>query len=99
MSKFVMHRVKMTDLTEPRTGLARVFVDHWWAVSQDDELYFFGTHRHPYGSPQCNSDETLARDISEGMARSASDNMRYENYKGIRQIPVVFVPESESRAY
>lgn len=92
MSKFSMHRVKLAELTKPRTGLARVYVDHWWPVSGDEELYFFGSDRHPMGSPQCNPDEHLARAISERLTNSPDGRMQYENYQEIRQIPAVFIP-------
>lgn len=91
-----MYRVKLAELTEPQNGLAMIYVDYWWPVSHDDEVYFFGSHRRPVGSPQCNANKKLAEEVSRGMVNSSDERMRYENFKEIRQIPLVFVPASSS---
>jgi hypothetical protein len=92
MSKHAMRRVKISELTEPRNGLFSVYVDWWWAVSTDDEVYFFGTERSPWSSPQCNPNENVARRVHEDLSHSSDRPARYENFKETRQIPVVFVP-------
>jgi hypothetical protein len=87
-----MRRVKLDTLTTPRDGLFQVYCDSWWATSHEDELYFFGTDRSPFSSPQCNSNEGLARRVHENMTKTEHEHCRYVNYKETRQIPVVFVP-------
>jgi hypothetical protein len=73
---------KMTDPHGRR--LVQVYEDYWWVVNENDELYFYGTQRSPYLSPQCN----MNRSIAEKLATSVS----YESVKEVRQIPLVFVP-------
>jgi hypothetical protein len=92
MDKRTMRRVKISDLTRPKSGMFNVYVDSWWAVSNDDEVYFYGSDRFPFASPQCNTNPKLAIRLAERL----KDNPKcgYENFKEVRQIPVVYQPTS-----
>jgi hypothetical protein len=52
-------KIPLADLTTPRTGTYRVYVDYWWASVLDDagQLMLL-IYR---GGPQCNQDEALMR--------------------------------------
>lgn len=88
MSAYAMRVFPIAQMTDPcGKGLVQIYENRWWAVSDKDELYFYGTKRSPYSSPQCNSN----RSISE---RIASDGVisQLGTFKEVRQIPLVFVP-------
>jgi hypothetical protein len=90
-----MRRVPIDQVTTPKDGLFMIHCDSWWAVSHDDEVYFFGTDRFPFASPQCNRNEELSRRINEDRAVILDPKMKHcelTNYKETRQLPVVFRP-------
>lgn len=94
-----MRRVPIAQVTVPKAGFHDILVDRWWAVSHDEEVYFFGTDRYPFASPQCNPNEALARRINEDRAVLTDPKMKHcelTNYKETRQIPVVYRPISIS---
>ena len=92
-----MRRVKISEVDQPRNGLFQIYVDYWWAVSHDEEVYFFGTEQYPFSSPQGNANELLARSVSERLTKGPDEHgARYENYKETRQIPVIYRPISIS---
>lgn len=87
-----MRKVPLSQLTEPKNGLYDVMIDRWWPVSEDGELYFYGTNRFPYASPQCNSNKVIAEKLGRSMAETEHEHCRYEGFKEIRQIPLVYRP-------
>lgn len=89
-----MKRVPITQVTTPKAGLFQVYVNDWWAVSKDEEVYFFADKRSPFASPQCNANEGLARRVNESRVDVAERYKHAEltNYAETRQLPIVFVP-------
>jgi hypothetical protein len=47
-------RVPLVELTAPKGGLANVYKDHWWIVTDKDEALFWKGH-----APQCNKDKRI----------------------------------------
>jgi hypothetical protein len=93
-----MRRVKLDTLTTPKNGLVQIYCDSWWAVSNQDEVYFFGTPQRPFGSPQCNPNAKIARKLV-GLSTAAREDCRLVDFKEIRRIPVVLVPVNASDYY
>lgn len=87
MRDTTMRKFSIEQLSVPKNGLYQIYCDRWWAVSNEDEIYFYGTTRSPYGSPQCNPNQKIA-------LRVASDGLVMKDgcFKEVRQIPVVYVP-------
>jgi hypothetical protein len=52
-------RVSLAELTTPRQGY-RCIVNHWWALTDDDEALFYKVR----SSPQCNSDRRVVEHIA-----------------------------------
>lgn len=91
-----MRTFPIDQMTDPRgKGMVQIYEDRWWAVSEREELYFFGTDRSPWSSPQCNPNEELSRRINEDRRAVTDEKFKHcelTNYKETRQIPIVFVP-------
>lgn len=90
-----MKRVPITQVTTPKAGLFQVYVNDWWAVSKDEEVYFFADKRSPFASPQCNANEELSRRMHEDRAVLPEGKFKHcelTDYAETRQLPVVFVP-------
>lgn len=90
-----MRRVPITQITTPKAGLFQIYVDDWWAVSKDEEVYFFGDRSSPYASPQCNANEGLARRVNETRVNVTEERFKHcelTGYAETRQLPIVFVP-------
>lgn len=80
-----MRTFPIDQMTDPRgKGMVQIYEDYWWVVSENEELYFYGTQHSPYLSPQCNLNQSI-------VAKIAADPY-HENVKEVRQIPLVFVP-------
>lgn len=91
----IMRRRKISEVTKPRPGLFQIYVDSWWAVSNDDEVYFFGTQSSPYNSPQCNQNGDLAKRINDDRAIITDAKFKHcelTNYRETMQLPIVYVP-------
>lgn len=65
-----------SEATTPTEG-ADVMLDRWWSVHPEKGLIFYKTY-----SPQCNSNEQIARNICAKLYPDAL----------VKFIPVVFVP-------
>jgi len=90
-----MRKVPIATMVDPSgKGMVQIYQDRWWAVSENEELYFFGTDASPYASPQCNPHEELSRRMNEGRAALPEKDKHCEltGYKETRQVPFVFVP-------
>lgn len=94
--RHIMRKVPITEVSEPKSGLFQVYVDYWWPVSNNDEIYFFGTDQYPFASPQGNHDEYTARHLAETMLVTKDERCRYDDYKETRQLPVIYKPVSIS---
>jgi len=73
-----MVTIPIEKVSTPTSGLRIVYVDSWWAVSDDECIYMFG----PSGTPQCNTSKTLVEHI-------VGDGSNYPRFKEIRQLPFV----------
>jgi hypothetical protein len=49
-------RWPLSKLTTPKSGLLHCITDHWWAVTDKDEVLFF---RNLFQSPQCNLNKEI----------------------------------------
>ena len=69
-------RVPLAKLTTPRPGFLHCMTDHWWAVTDDEQVLFY---RKIYHSPQCNTNKAVVEHIGpEGTTP--------------RFVPVMFIP-------
>lgn len=61
------HRVPLADLTNPeKSGPLMVYQDHWWAVDDEDNAFFFKGKSY---SPQCNINRLIVeRHLAMGLA-------------------------------
>lgn len=84
-----MRKFPLKDFTEPKHGGHMIYVDSWWPVTENDEIFFFGPDRSPYAAPQCNLHQVIAeRQVENKYVVEAADGAKVE----ARQLPVVFVP-------
>lgn len=83
-----MRTFPVGEMTDPRgKGMVQIYEDYWWAVSEGEGLYFFGTNSSPHLAPQCNRHEQIAVAVAQkGLIKELG------NLKEVRQIPLVFVP-------
>jgi hypothetical protein len=80
-----MRTFPINQMTSPEgKSMVQLYKDYWWVVSQNEELYFYGTQDSPYLSPQCNANQAIAERV-RGCGFC-------EQVKEVRQIPLVFVP-------
>lgn len=71
-----MFLVPIKDASVPRSGVYRVYVDHWWCVTPDDEIMLYlGAY------PQCNADEEVIRRIGERL---------YPDFE-VRKLPLILI--------
>jgi len=78
-------QVPIAELTAPKSGIFHVRVNEFWAVTDDNCLLFYtgrGKKRRHYTSPQCNSNEDIARKVSES----------YDFPVTVKQLAIVYVP-------
>jgi hypothetical protein len=61
-------------------------VNHWWPISSDDQVFFYGNERSPYQSPQCNANRTIAERF-HGHIDAAGFVV-----KEVRLIPIAYQP-------
>jgi hypothetical protein len=73
----------LPDWDKPQNGYRKIYVDHWWMVDAEGNPLFYSEH---YNAPQCNMNEQIVLHL---YALSKSDDA-----KGVKQIPVVYVPIS-----
>jgi hypothetical protein len=52
-------RVPMAEITTPPSGTVMVYKDHWWAVTENDEVLLWDGH-----SPQCNVNKSIVERLS-----------------------------------
>jgi len=95
MAARAMRRYPISEVTEPKGGLHQIYVNYWWATSNDDEVYFYGPESSPMLSPQCNSNEFIVASFDKRAANKYPDT-HFINYRDTRQIPLVFVPVNMS---
>lgn len=79
-----MHKFPITDLNVPKTGTFTVYCDYWWPVSEDNKIFFFGSSRSPYQSPQCNANKAVLEKIYPNSL--IDEPVRHA------QLPVIYVP-------
>lgn len=72
-------RMPIAELTTP-TGGRLCVVNHWWAITENEEALFYRT----YGSPQCNSDPRVMEKITQGRPIKTRNVF----------LPVAYVPHS-----
>lgn len=54
-------QMTLEQLTDPaRGGYFHHLIDHWWPITSNNTVLFYGTARSPYGSPQCNANKDIA---------------------------------------
>lgn len=89
-----MRKVPIDQLTTPKRGMFQVYVDDWWAVSEDEELYFYACSASPFASPQCNGNEELAKRMhaERRVCDEKFKDCELTGLKETRRIPVVYVP-------
>lgn len=88
MAQHKMRTFPIDQMTDPRgKGTVQIYEDRWWAVSERDELYFYGTEHSPWGSPQCNGNRAITERVAnDGLVKERGD------FKEVRFLPLVFVP-------
>lgn len=64
-------------------GHREVYIDYWWAVSEDECIYLYGGRP---GSPQCNRDK--------GLTERVVASLPLPNFKEVRQLPYVSFPHN-----
>lgn len=74
-------KVKISELTTLKNGLFEIYYNYWWIVTADDEILFARNNKGYLGSPQCNLDESISKQIQEKLYPDCT----------IRQIPAVYV--------
>ena len=85
----VMRKFPLANFTEPKDGAHIIYLDRWWPVTENDEIFFFGRENSPYSSPQCNANKIIVdRHIRNPHVLRAADGAEVE----VRQLPVVYVP-------
>jgi hypothetical protein len=77
--------VPLEKVTQLVGGHRDVYIDYWWAVSEDECIYLYGNRP---GSPQANRDERITRRLAEGRV------VPLPNFKEVRQIPYVSFPHN-----
>lgn len=75
--------MKVDDLVKPINGHTDSYLDHWWLVTPEDEVLFFG---RGLGSPRCNRNKNLVDRLAEFHFRDFGVRME------VRQIPLAYVP-------
>lgn len=83
--KLQMRKYPIADFNKPRSGSFQVYCDYWWPVSTDHKIFFFGTERSPYQSPQCN----LNRDVVDRITSGSS--LITEPFT-LAQLPIISIP-------
>lgn len=75
--------MKVDDLVKPINGHTNTYLDHWWLVTPEDEVLFFGKG---LGSPQANTNQHLVERLAEFHFRDYGVKME------VRLIPSAYVP-------
>jgi hypothetical protein len=71
-------RMKVSDLTTPQAGRS-VMLDHWWLVTDDDEVLFY---KH-ITSPQCNTNRSIVERLGTKEIKTTP-----------RYIPIAYLPHN-----
>lgn len=82
---YVMNKIPLDQVAVPKAGMRNVYLDQWWAVSEDECVYTFGIeNRKYYDSPQTNRNKAIVERLTK--------KLNYPDFKEIRQIPFVSFP-------